>query len=116
MNHERSNTNSHLISSKSIPTKDRLIFALDVESTEKAKELVRELDDSVTFYKIGLQLFMAGGYFEFIDWLKGKNKKIFVDLKFFDVPETVKLAVGQLKNRGISFATVHGNDRILEPR
>ncbi len=56
---------------------------------------------------------MAGGYFELIDWLLQRNKKIFVDLKFFDVPATVRRAVSQLNNRGITFATVHGNDAIM---
>jgi orotidine-5'-phosphate decarboxylase len=45
--------------------------------------------------------------------LRERGKKVFVDLKFFDVPETVHLAVAQLKGRGVSFATVHGNDEIL---
>src|SRR6185503_94154 len=72
------------------------------------------LGDSVTFYKLGLQLFMAGGYYELIDRLTKRGKKVFADLKFFDVPETVKSAVAQLKNRGVTFATVHGNDDILK--
>jgi orotidine-5'-phosphate decarboxylase len=68
----------------------------------------------VLFYKVGLQLFMAGDYYELIEWLRKRGKKIFADLKFFDVPETVKLAVSQLKNRGVTFATVHGNENILK--
>ena len=99
---------------KNIPIRERLIFALDVSSTDEAKELVQKLGDSVIFYKLGLQLFMAGGYFELIDWLRERNKKVFVDLKFFDVPETVKLAVAQLKNRGVAFVSVHGNEDILK--
>jgi orotidine-5'-phosphate decarboxylase len=75
--------------------------------------VVKLLGDSVVFYKLGLQIFMAGGYYELIDALRAEGKKIFVDLKFFDVPETVKLAVSQLKDRGAEFATVHGNDAIL---
>jgi orotidine-5'-phosphate decarboxylase len=57
---------------------------------------------------------MAGGYFEFIEWLRGLGKKVFVDLKFFDVPQTVKSAVLQLTDRDVQFVTVHGNDRIME--
>ncbi|MBI4658856.1 MAG: orotidine-5'-phosphate decarboxylase [Verrucomicrobia bacterium] len=102
------------LSRKSIPVKDRLIFALDVPTVEEAKCLVETLGDSVMFYKLGLQMFMAGGYYEFMDWLRQREKKVFVDLKFFDVPETVKLAVLQLKNKGATFATVHGNDGILK--
>lgn len=104
--------NNHL-SEKPIPVRERLIFALDVPTVNEAKALVEQLGDSVLFYKLGLQIFMAGGYYELIDWLTASQKKVFVDLKFFDVPETVKSAVAQLKNRGVTFATVHGNEGIL---
>jgi orotidine-5'-phosphate decarboxylase len=67
----------------------------------------------VVFYKLGLEMFMAGRYYELVDKLVSRGKKIFADLKFFDVPETVKRAVRQLNGRGIAFATVHGNDSIL---
>lgn len=97
-----------------IPRAERLIAALDVGGAGTAKELVRLLGDSVVFYKIGLELFMAGGYFELVEWLVRQNKKVFVDLKFFDVPETVRAAVRGLRGRGITFATVHGNQAILE--
>ena len=103
-----------LLSTKSIPPRERLIFALDVSSVAEAKALVEKLGNSVMFYKLGLQLFMAGGYFELVEWLRERGKKVFVDLKFFDVPQTVKSAVIQLKNRGAHFVTVHGNDKILE--
>ena len=106
--------NTSFISQKDIPVEDRLIFALDVPSTDEAMQLVNDLGDSVSFYKIGLELFMAGRYFELIEWLTAKNKKVFVDLKFFDVPQTVQSAVRQLKKYGAAFATVHGNDSILE--
>ena len=101
------------LSEKSIPCNERLIFALDVPSTEAAKNLVQSLGDSVVFYKMGLELFMAGGYFELLQWLTERNKKVFVDLKFFDVPQTVQSAVKQLARHGATFATVHGNDAIL---
>ncbi len=101
------------LSTKKIPPQDRLIFALDVSGAEEAKKLVTHLGDAVTFYKVGLQLFMAGGYFELVRWLIDRNKKVFVDLKFFDVPQTVRSAVHELKKYGVSFATVHGNDSIL---
>jgi orotidine-5'-phosphate decarboxylase len=105
--------NSNLISQKPIPLRERLIFALDVPAPDEARRLVEELGDSVVFYKLGLQLFMAGGYYELIEWMRARGKKVFVDLKFFDVPETVKLAVAQLNHRGVEFVTVHGNDGIL---
>ncbi len=102
------------LSTKPIPVRERLIFALDVESTAEARGLVETLGDSIAFYKLGLQIFLAGGYYELIQWLRDRDKRVFVDLKFFDVPETVGAAVQQLRNRGVTFATVHGNDRILE--
>lgn len=102
------------LSKKGILPRERLIFAMDVSSVAEAKALVAELGDSVSFYKLGLQMFMAGGYFELVDWLRKMEKKVFVDLKFFDVPQTVKAAVGQLKNRDVQLVTVHGNDRIME--
>jgi orotidine-5'-phosphate decarboxylase len=102
------------LSTKEIPVEERLIFALDVSTHTEAKKLVDELGDSVSFYKVGLELFMAGGYTDIIEWIIGQNKKVFVDLKFFDVPQTVQSAVKQLKHIGASFATVHGNDSILE--
>lgn len=99
---------------KNIPSRDRLIFALDVPNAEAARELVTRLGDSVTFYKIGLELFMSGEYFALLDWLRERDKKIFVDLKFFDIPATVAGAVKRLRNRGVTFATVHGNQGIME--
>ncbi len=106
--------NENLLSKKDIPPKERLIFALDVPGTDDAKQLVRELGDAVCFYKIGLELFMAGGYFDLVQWLIDRGNKVFVDLKFFDVPQTVGSAVRQLNRYGVSFATVHGNDAILK--
>jgi orotidine-5'-phosphate decarboxylase len=99
---------------KDIPADERLIFALDVPDAWEARELVQELDDAVRFYKLGLELLMAGGYFELLDWLAGRGKKIFVDLKFFDVPATVARAVARLNGRGVTFCTVHGNQGIME--
>jgi orotidine-5'-phosphate decarboxylase len=101
-------------SQKDIPAGERLIHALDVPSADKAKEWVEKLSETVRFYKLGLELFMADGYFQLLDWLVDKDKKVFVDLKFFDVPETVRAAVRRLKDKGAFFATVHGNDAMLK--
>ncbi|MCZ6537331.1 MAG: orotidine-5'-phosphate decarboxylase [Gammaproteobacteria bacterium] len=92
----------------------RLIFAMDVADAGRARSLAIELGDSVKFFKLGLELMMAGGYFELLDWLVARDKQVFVDLKFFDVPATVAGAVRRLDNRGITFATVHGNQSIME--
>jgi len=70
--------------------------------------------DAACFYRLGLELFMAGGYFELLEWLVKRGNKVFVDLKFFDVPETVRRAVANLRGRGVSFATVHGNQAMME--
>jgi orotidine-5'-phosphate decarboxylase len=102
------------VTDKNIPAKDRLIFAMDVADCERARKLAEELGDSVTFYKIGLELMMSGGYFELLDWMLARDKKVFCDLKFFDIPATVGSAVRQLKDRGASFVTVHGNQSIME--
>jgi orotidine-5'-phosphate decarboxylase len=101
------------LSTKPIPVNERLIVALDVPSADEARRMVEALGDSVVFYKVGLELFMAGDYFELVEWLIAHGKKVFVDLKFFDVPQTVQSAVHQLTRYGASFATVHGNDAIL---
>lgn len=97
-----------------IQNRDRLIFALDVPDASRAKALVELLGDSVQFYKIGLELCMSGDYFELLDWLVARGKKVFVDLKFFDIPATVAGAVKRLNGRGVTFATIHGNQSIME--
>ncbi|MGH8293703.1 MAG: orotidine-5'-phosphate decarboxylase [Gammaproteobacteria bacterium] len=103
-----------MLTSNIVPRRERLIFALDVPDAESAHRLVTQLGDTVLFYKIGLELFMAGGYFELLDWLVAQHKKVFVDLKFFDIPATVQAAVHQLSQRGATFCTVHGNQSIME--
>jgi orotidine-5'-phosphate decarboxylase len=103
-----------LLSSKPIPPAERLIVALDVDGAAEARALVDRLGDTVAFYKLGLQVFMSGGYFELVDDLRRSGKRVFVDLKFFDVPETVGAAVRALARHDVTFATVHGNDAILK--
>lgn len=98
----------------SIPPRQRLIVALDVPGADAARTLVRELDDAVEFYKIGLELMASGGYFELLDWLLANGKRVFADLKLYDIPATVAAAVRQLAGRGASFVTVHGDRAIIE--
>ncbi len=97
-----------------INNKDRLIFALDVATLADAKALAEKLGDEVSFYKLGLELMMTGDYFELMDWLLARDKKIFADLKFFDVPATVAAAVRNLRERGATYCTVHGNQSIMQ--
>ena len=101
------------VSKSQIKPEERLIVALDMPDAAAAREMVGALGETVSFYKLGLGLFAAGGYFELIDWLRGQNKRIFADLKLFDVPETVRIAARQLNYRGVDFMTVHGNDAML---
>ena len=87
---------------------------MDVPDCARARSLAEDLGDAVTFYKLGLELMMSGGYFELLQWMLERDKKVFADLKFFDIPATVGSAVRQLKDRGASFVTVHGNQSIME--
>jgi orotidine-5'-phosphate decarboxylase len=103
-----------LLSAKPIPVRERLIVALDVASGKLAKKLVNELGDSVFFYKVGLELLMSGDFFDLVQWLRERDKQVFADIKFFDVPETVKKAAAQVKRLGVAFVTAHGNDDILK--
>lgn len=98
--------------SNTIPLNERIIVALDVDSPEQAKALVKRCESHTSFYKVGLQLFM-GSWFETVDWIVDRGHKVMLDLKFFDIPETVKLAVSQVNDRGVSLATIHGNDPII---
>lgn len=98
---------------KNIPLRDRIILALDVPDPETAKQLVLATESKLGFYKVGLQLFMAD-WFHTVDWIVERGHKVMVDLKFFDIPETVHLAVRQLMARQVSLATVHGNDAIVK--
>lgn len=95
-----------------VPLNERIIVALDVDSPDQAKELVKTCESHISFYKVGLQLFM-GSWFETVDWIVDRGHKVMLDLKFFDIPETVKRAVQQVNNRGVSLATIHGNDPII---
>lgn len=101
-----------LANPKNIPARERLIFALDYPTQREAIAMVKELDDAVSFYKIGLQLFLApdGNYFELAQFLSSIGKETMVDLKMLDVPQTVANAVDQLKHFHTTFATVHAQE------
>jgi len=90
-----------------IPLRDRIILALDVDTPDKARELVLRTESHLGFYKVGLQLFLAG-WFEVVDWLVGRGHRVMLDLKLHDISATVGLAVEQLCHHGVTFATVHG--------
>ncbi|HEY8520241.1 MAG TPA: orotidine-5'-phosphate decarboxylase [Gammaproteobacteria bacterium] len=97
-----------------IPARERLIFALDVPSFAAARPLVERLGDAVQFYKIGLELAMSGEYFDLMRWLIERDKKVFADVKLYDIPATVARAVRQLARSGATFCTVHGERGVTE--
>jgi orotidine-5'-phosphate decarboxylase len=105
---------SRILSTRAIPARERLIAALDVPSPDDARRLVRTLGDAVWFYKLGLELLMSGDYFRLVDELADAGKKLFLDLKLHDIPETVARAVRNLRSRRAHFVTVHYDRRILE--
>lgn len=98
---------------KAIDVRDRLIFALDVATQAEAIEWIDRLGDSVQFYKIGMELLTSGDYFNVLELLAARGKRIFVDLKFFDVPATVASAVKGLTRYPVDFCTIHGNNAML---
>ena len=105
---------SRLLSTRAIPARERLIAALDVPDTDAARRLVRAFGDSVAFYKLGLELLMSGDYFRLVDELADAGKKLFLDLKLHDIPETVARAVRNLRRCRAHFVTVHYDRRVLE--
>ena len=91
--------------------KEKLIVALDIPEISAAKKLVDEIGDEAVFYKIGLELMMSGDYFELVKWLKHKGKKVFADLKLYDISETVARAVKNLAQYEIDLLTIHTASR-----
>jgi len=93
--------------------KDRLIVALDYADTMEARELVLKLDGLVSFYKVGWDLFLAGGV-PFVQELFAHGNRVFLDLKMDDIPETVKRAVRQLHHCGAHFFTLQGDHETFQ--
>ena len=93
---------------------DRLIVALDVPNNRQALEIVAQLEGSVQFYKVGLELFASGAGLQLIDQLASQGYKVFADFKFLDIPQTVYRAVKNLSGRGIEFLTVHAESQTMQ--
>lgn len=85
-----------------------LIVALDVDSGEEARTLVSRLGEHIHFYKVGMELYAAAGM-PFVRELLAGGKDVFLDMKFYDIPETVKRAVAQVAGTGVRFLTIHGS-------
>jgi orotidine-5'-phosphate decarboxylase len=102
------------LSAKPIASSDRLIFALDIPTIKDAREWINRLGDAVTFYKLGLEFCMGGAYFELLEELRAAGKKVFADLKFYDVPATVRGAVANLARSGAYCCTLHGVSSIYK--
>src|SRR6476661_8592783 len=96
-----------------IPTKDRLIVALDLPGVEQAEAMVAKLGDSVTFYKIGYQLGYAGGL-TLVRKLTDQGKKVFLDLKLHDIGNTVSRGVESVAKLGATFLTVHAYPQTMK--
>jgi orotidine-5'-phosphate decarboxylase len=90
---------------------DKLILALDVPDFESAKKLVKDLGNDVRFYKIGLELMASGDYFRIIEFLKNNDKKIFADLKLYDISQTIARSVKNLAKFEIDLLTIHSASR-----
>lgn len=90
-----------------------IIVALDVETSAEARKLVSALGDAVSFYKVGPELYAASGM-DFVRELKGQGHRVFLDLKFYDIGETVKRAVAQVSRVAVDFLTVHASVAVME--
>jgi orotidine-5'-phosphate decarboxylase len=88
---------------------DKLIVALDFPSYDEARALVETLGDTVSFYKIGLELLFSDGL-ALASELKNENKRVFLDMKFLDIGNTVEKAVAAVAHLGFDFLTIHGTD------
>ena len=93
-------------------TRHPIIVALDVDSAPEARSLVAKLGSQVNFYKVGLELYAAAGV-EFVHELIGQGKDVFLDLKVYDIPETVRRAVRQVARTGVKFLTAHAVSSVM---
>ena len=95
-----------------MPADDRLIVALDVPNLMVAGQIVDQLGDAVSFYKIGLGM-LTGGGLALANELKSRGKRVFLDMKFFDIGATVEKAVAGIAQYDLDFLTVHGDPHVV---
>jgi orotidine-5'-phosphate decarboxylase len=89
-----------------------IIVALDVDSVEEARRLVKAIGPRQNFYKVGLELYTVAGM-DFVRELPAEGKQVFLDLKLYDIPETVKRAVAQVARTRVRFLTVHAVGQVM---
>lgn len=89
--------------------KDKLIVALDFQTTAEARQLVARLGEAVSFYKVGHELLFSGGL-ELARALKGEGKRVFLDMKLLDIGNTMERSVANAALMGVDFLTIHGHD------
>ena len=89
-----------------------IIIALDLDSADEARKLVRNVGDACRFYKVGLELYAAAGR-AFVEELQGEGNQVFLDLKMYDIGETVKRAVAQVAKLGVQFLTIHSVPQVM---
>src|SRR4051812_20285518 len=89
-----------------------IIIALDLETADQARDLVRRLEGSVRFFKVGMELYAAAGP-DLVSELIDAGNRVFLDMKFYDIGETVRRAVAQVAKRGVTFLTVHGSNAVM---
>ena len=95
-----------------VNTHDPLIFALDFESAREADSLVNALGDSAGFYKVGMELYAATGM-DYVRSLTDRGKRVFLDMKYYDIGETVRRAVSVAAKSGATFLTVHAVGQVM---
>jgi orotidine-5'-phosphate decarboxylase len=91
----------------------RIVFALDFNDPEEAKKWVVKLDKHIKHFKVGLELFLSS-WWDVVDFITQRGNEVMLDLKFFDIPETVHLAIQQIKSKGVGLTTIHGNESIIK--
>jgi orotidine-5'-phosphate decarboxylase len=95
-----------------LATHNPIIIALDVESAADARALITRIGPRVNFYKVGLELYAAAGI-DFVRGLLADGHRVFLDLKFYDIPETVSRAVARVASTGVDFLTVHAVPSVM---
>lgn len=90
-----------------------IIVALDVASADEARVLVKRIGDAAGFYKVGMELYAAAGI-AFVDEMLAQGHRVFLDLKLYDIPETVKRATAQVASRGVHLLTIHASKAVMK--